>query len=200
MAKIILTFTILFSALSLCAQSRNTCPDCNGDGEKIERCSDCHNGAVYCKTCDYRGTIDSNCSSCNGQGYTLETVKKTCSSCQGARYTRMQKSTPCSCRGGKRPQTTRGGNVVYIDCSRCNGTGQLISYYNAACRYCAGSGYSGTETKQNTCYNCNGAGVKKETCYTCNGKGAYVCSVCHGYANIKKPCKRCSGYGFIYTN
>lgn len=199
--KYILTVIITLLTLSAFGQTRNTCPTCNGDGKTIEKChNNCHNGAIYCTTCDYSGQRKSNCSSCYGKGYTTETVKKTCEYCNGSRYKRMEKSTPCSCRGGKRPQTTRGGSVIYIDCSRCSGTGQLTSYYNAACRYCAGSGYRGTENRQKTCYSCNGNGYKKTTCTTCDGKGCYPCRVCKGYANIKKDCRRCGGYGVIYTN
>ena len=69
----------------------------------------------------------------------------------------MSKETPCSCRGGKRP-VTQNGRTVYVDCSRCSGTGVLISYYNAACRYCGGRGVRGTETVYNTCHSCNGNG------------------------------------------
>lgn len=180
------------------AQTSHTCPTCKGRGKSIVRCDRCHNGAIYCETCDYRGVVYSNCYTCNGRGQTSKTVRKTCAYCNGERYTRKQKESACSCRGGKRP-ITRNGRTEYITCSRCSGTGVLISYYNAACRYCGGEGYYGTENISQTCSSCSGNGTIKSTCNTCKGKGCYVCSACDGYANIEKTCTRCNGYGKIYT-
>lgn len=189
------------ASLNIHAQTSHTCTTCQGSGKSVERCpNNCHNGAIFCTTCDYRGSIRKSCSSCNGRGSISSTVNKRCLSCGGSRYTKMSKQTPCTCRGGKRPQTTRGGNTIYVDCSRCNGTGYLTSYYNAACRTCGGTGYSGTETTSRSCTSCGGVGSISSTCSKCGGKGCYTCSTCKGYANITATCSRCKGYGVIYTN
>lgn len=198
MKRITFVLFAIFLATISQAQTTHECPECSGTGEKVERCGNCHNGAIYCSTCDYRGVVYHNCYSCNGSGQISSTVNKRCDECNGVGYTRMSKEKPCSCRGGKRP-VTRNGRTVYVDCSRCSGAGYLLEYYNAGCRYCGGDGYSGTETVYNTCSSCSGNGSVKETCSTCNGKGCYVCDVCKGYANIKVTCKRCSGTGHIYV-
>ncbi len=200
MRKLFLLFILIASFTAIKAQVSHTCDICKGTGKEISKCSnhDCHNGAIYCKTCDFRGVINNTCNNCGGSGQIANTVKKVCNDCNGERYFRMSKQTPCSCRGGKRP-ITRYGRTEYIDCSRCNGSGYLTEYYNAACRPCAGTGYKGTEIVYNTCYSCNGKGNISETCYTCNGKGCYPCSTCGGYARISTDCSECHGSGKVYT-
>lgn len=144
------------------------------------------------------GITKESCIHCNG-GYISKNVKKTCPHCNGSRYTRQSKQTPCTCRNGQRPITTRGGNVQYVNCDRCNGRGYLESYYNAACRYCGGTGYSGTETRTERCGYCTNGYITK-TCPRCNGARGTVCPRCNGYANIKSSCSRCKGYGEIYVS
>lgn len=200
MKRFLFALFVAFISYASFAQNSHTCPVCHGKGKKVERCDNhkCHNGAIYCETCNYRGVVHKSCYTCNGSGQTSKTVNKTCEYCNGERYKRMSKETPCSCRGGKRP-VTQNGRTVYVDCSRCSGTGVLISYYNAACRYCGGRGVRGTETVYNTCHSCNGNGKISSECSTCGGKGCYPCSRCGGYANIERTCSRCHGSGQIYT-
>lgn len=195
----IIAFISLILSIDTFAQSSYTCPDCDGEGKTIRKCNECHNGAIYCTTCDYRGVVNNHCYSCSGRGVTTTTKQKVCDYCNGSRYTRMEKQTPCSCRGGKRPMT-RNGATVYVDCSRCSGVGYLTSYYNAGCRYCGARGYSGTENVNMTCSTCNGKGSTTKTCTVCDGKGAYVCSRCRGYANLTEKCTRCNGWGKIYSH
>lgn len=200
MKRIIAVFIFIVSICSIYAQSSYTCDHCSGTGKQTTRCTNrhCHNGAIYCTICDYRGTVERRCSSCAGNGIVNKEINKTCEYCKGARYTRMSKETPCSCRGGKRPQRDRNGRTIYVNCSRCNGSGTLTSYYNAACRPCAGKGYK-SETSQVQCNSCNGMRVIKETCSRCKGKGCYPCETCGGYANITQTCERCRGGGKIYV-
>lgn len=201
MYRIILTLIFVLSSTILSAQTSHTCPSCGGSGKRVERCSNsaCHNGAIYCTRCDYTGYTRSTCYNCSGQGYKTKEKSKVCSECRGSRYTKMEKQVSCTCRNGKVPKSTNQG-TIYVNCSRCNGRGYKIEYYNAACRYCGGSGYRGTETVREKCTSCNGSGSKKETCSKCGGKGCYVCPTCHGYANVEKTCGRCNGSGRVYTH
>lgn len=195
---IVILLCCLFAG-EICAQDKITCPSCNGSGTIVERCTNCRNGVIPCTTCQMAGQIRERCPYCSG-GYVSKTVKKTCSYCNGSRYSRESKESPCtSCRNGKRPVTTRGGGIQYVDCSRCGGSGVIVSYYNAACRYCGGTGYSGTETQTERCTNCTN-GYVNQTCPNCNGARGTVCPKCNGYANVKTSCNRCRGYGAIYVN
>ena len=200
MKKVVLLFIFTTLLTTAHAQVSHTCDRCKGSGKELVRCtnSDCHNGAIYCKTCDFRGVINNTCYNCGGSGQTSNTVKKVCDNCGGNRYFKMSQQKPCSCRGGKRP-ITRHGRTEYIDCNRCHGSGYLTEYYNAACRPCGGTGYNGTETTYNTCYSCSGNGYTSTTCSTCDGKGCYPCSTCGGYAKISTNCGECLGSGKVYT-
>lgn len=197
MKRHVCLFIFTISVIIVFGQTSYTCPDCSGRGKSVERCS-CHNGAIYCMTCDYKGVVEKQCYSCYGSGTKTTTKNKACDQCGGARYAKMEKQTPCSCRGGKRP-TTRYGTTVYVDCTRCSGKGYLISYYNAACRYCGGRGYSGTENITIQCDACSGNGKSISTCSVCEGKGCYPCSKCGGYGNLTITCRRCNGNGSIYS-
>ncbi len=180
------------------AQTRHTCPSCNGEGKTVERCPNgCHNGAIYCVTCDYSGTVKERCPNCTN-GYVTKKVRNTCSNCGGQRYFRVEDRKNCSCRGGKRP-VNQNGQVIYINCNRCNGTGYLTSYHNENCSTCNGSGYNGYSETQERCSNCGGSGSISKTCPKCNGNRSYMCPRCSGYANITVKCSRCNGNGVIYT-
>lgn len=181
------------------AQTKHTCPSCNGKGETVERCPNgCHNGAIYCTACNYSGTVQERCSNCSG-GYVTKQVRKTCSYCGGKRQFRKESRQDCSCRNGKRP-VSQNGQTVYVDCNRCNGRGYLSSYYNENCPTCNGSGYDGYTQTQERCSRCNGNGTISKTCTKCNGNRSYMCPRCNGYANVTVKCSRCKGYGEIYTD
>ncbi len=200
MTKTLIIFLLLSLSHSAYSQSSYTCDACKGSGKKPIPCtnSNCHNGAIYCSICDFRGIVESTCTSCHGNGIINKSIKETCPDCNGTRYTRVPQETPCSCRGGKRPQRSRGGETIYIDCNRCNGTGMLISYFNAGCRPCGGRGYK-TLNVQEQCNTCNGKGTSKSTCTRCDGKGCYVCSTCSGYGSLTGTCDICKGFGRIYA-
>jgi len=73
-----------------------------------------------------------------------------------------------------------------------------------------------TITRSSTCSECSGSGAEKgsskKTCTTCNGQGqvrvsqgyfslAQTCPTCRGEGTlIEKPCKKCSGTGFVREN
>lgn len=192
----LLFLSLFVSAETLWAQSTVTCPDCNGTRKVTEACGNCHNGAVFCDYCSGRGRIDNTCSQCNGAGYVQKTRAKTCPYCNGQRYREVNQPVSCTCRGGKRP-ISQGGRVVYVDCSRCGGSGQLDHYVRVACRYCGGKGQTGTEIIQERC-SCHG-GAFESTCGHCHGRGAYMCPKCQGYASIQRTCGRCNGNGYIYV-
>ena len=201
MKKFGLILLILFACSWSHAQTRHTCPQCSGKGKTVETCSNCRRGAVYCTLCDYSGKVTSRCSSCSGRGYTTKSEKVKCDYCGGKGYEMKDVMSPCSCRGGKRPTTSRGGQTIYVDCSRCGGTGQVASgRTRAACRPCAGRGYTGYEEKRVDCYTCGGSGSITRNCSRCDGKGAYSCKMCEGYGNITRTCGRCNGNGVIYAN
>lgn len=194
---------VLFAICSLpiintYAQEKVTCPRCNGSGSTVERCTSCRNGSVPCSKCDMAGTIRERCTNCSG-GYVSRTVNKTCYTCGGRRSVPQTRQIPCTCRNGKRPTTSRGGNVIYVDCSRCSGRGYKEERYSVTCRTCGGTGYSGTETKTERCSYCTN-GYTTTTCSRCNGARGTMCTKCSGYANIKVNCSRCSGYGVIYVS
>ena len=190
MKKILLALLFILGVYVAKAQTEHKCPNCNGNGEIVRKCTACHNGAVMCKTCDYSGKVESRCNTCNGSGSTTQKVRKVCYNCNGQRYFKKENSRPCSCRGGKRP-ITRNGKTEYIDCDRCKGTGSLVSYTNEACSVCGGSGYYGHDEVSKSCNSCGGNGSVSKNCPTCLGKGAFACTICKGYANINSKCGRC---------
>ena len=205
---VLLLIAMFFFASAVFAQSRETCPNCNGRGTVVERCSNCRNGAVYCTSCDYKGTIDSRCYSCSGSGSVTKTRNKKCDNCYGQRYFVQEKQEPCGqCRNGQRPVTRRVRDrygeiretTEYVNCTSCGGSGTKTVKYNAACRYCGGTGVRGQESYTESCRSCNGRGYTSKTCSRCGGKGCYSCPQCSGYANIKNKCGRCNGNGYIYT-
>ena len=71
-------------------------------------------------------------------------------------------------------------------------------------------------TRSSTCSECSGSGAEKgstrKTCATCRGTGqvrisqgffslAQTCPTCHGEGTvIEKPCRKCSGTGFVKEN
>lgn len=191
-----LLLTFVFGANQLFAQKKVDCPECRGSGKVVEICRECHNGAIFCESCYGKGSIREVCSGCNGTGYTERIKNKICPTCYGNRTVVRQQTTNCSCRGGKRP-ISRNGQTVYVNCDRCNGTGQLTSQVRETCSTCRGTGYSGTETERIK-HNCDN-GYLTSKCSRCNGVGSYMCKTCQGYANIRKNCPRCNGNGVIYV-
>ena len=181
------------------AQSKVTCPSCNGTKTSIERCAHCHNGAVLCNSCNGRGFTNDKCGSCGGRGEVSRSEKTLCRNCNGQKYFRENRPVSCTCRGGKRPMTTRGGNVTYVDCSRCGGKGVIDNYVNVACRQCGASGYAGSHTVSAPCSACNGSGSKSTSCAQCSGHGSYACTSCGGYARMRVECGTCRGEGYIYV-
>lgn len=193
---LILLAVISFGISNVYAQKSVTCPSCNGSCKTTERCGNCHNGAILCNSCSGSGEKKERCHGCN-HGYIERTVRKICSNCNGNRYFTQNQPKDCSCRNGKVAKTTRGGVVIYVACSRCNGRGILDNHVNVACRSCGATGYFGTETIRER-HNCD-YGYISNKCYTCNGRGSYMCSKCQGYANIQVGCRRCKGAGRIYV-
>ena len=136
--RLLALFAILIplSTQQIHAQSKVVCPSCHGSRSSIENCTYCHNGAIFCTNCNGRGSKTSRCSACNGSGVSTRQEKTVCSNCGGRKYFSENRPTSCTCRGGKRPMKTRGGNIQYVNCNRCNGSGQLDNYINVACRQC----------------------------------------------------------------
>lgn len=199
MKKLILLIALILLAIpaDLSAQDHKvTCPQCNGRCKIVTRCSYCHNGAVICSSCRGLGTTSTRCSNCSN-GYVNKSSRITCSSCRGAGTTKVPQSKPCTCRGGKVPSTSRGGNTIYINCSRCNGTGSLTSYVDKYCSACRGSGYT-VRSERVKCSYCNN-GVISTTCSNCKGRRAVPCTNCKGYANIEENCSRCRGLGYVFV-
>lgn len=179
-----------------------TCPECKGAKTVPIRCTNpkCHNGAIYCEACDYKGTISHRCETCDGSGEVLEHAKTKCSKCNGKKYVTQEEQIKCiHCRNGKRP-TTQRGKAVYVDCNVCQGKGYKIEIKKVACPVCKGRPYA-IERNPHTekCKACNGEGSVADICSKCNGKACYPCPTCDGYANIQNPCSRCNGKGVIYA-
>jgi len=194
---------MLFSASHVAAQHKFDCPDCRGRGEVVKYCpnSKCHNGAIFCETCDYSGMVNRACSSCNGSGVIAKERDKPCPTCLGKKYEEKEKQEPCThCRNGKVPSKNRHGETVWVNHDACQGTGYITTKYKAACRPCGGTGVKGTESYSVNCNSCAGTGRLKETCPKCAGKGSYVCPDCKGYGNVREKCSRCNGNGVIYTD
>lgn len=189
----------LACSASAYAQSKVPCPSCRGEKSSVERCPECYNGAVQCSACSGLGITLTRCPSCAGRGEVSHTEKTVCYDCGGSRYFRENHPTECTCRDGKRPVTTRGGNTQYVDCSRCGGKGSIDNYVNVACRKCGASGYSGVQTVRSSCSACGGNGSVSNTCTTCRGVGSYACSKCGGYARLRVDCSTCLGEGYVYV-
>jgi DnaJ-class molecular chaperone len=201
------------------ASHEYTCPECKGEKEVPIRCTNpkCHNGAIYCEACDYKGTISQRCTACDGKGEITKEKTKPCSECNGKKYTMKEKQDNCThCRNGKVPSTNRRGEKVWVDHKDCNGTGYITSTYKATCRACGGDGIqkkkhagangrsvytreNDVETVKVKCDACSGKGKVEKTCTKCNGKACYPCPTCEGYGNIRKPCSRCNGNGVIFA-
>lgn len=198
--RIFITITFVLSfVISTQAQSKATCPSCGGAKTTIQQCSHCHNGAIFCSVCSGRGAVAANCGSCGGSGMQNRSEKTQCPSCNGQRYSRENRPVSCTCRGGKRPVTSRSGGVTYVDCSRCGGKGTIDNYVNVACRQCGATGYTGSHTVSTTCGNCHGSGTISNTCTHCSGNGSYACSTCGGYARMRVDCTTCRGEGYVYV-
>ncbi len=195
MKKFLLLFMAFMAvSITISAQDWVTCPSCQGSKKEYAKCSYCHNGAIMCNQC-YNGTKRTRCGYCSG-GYVSKTVKQTCSTCQGSRTISQNQRKKCSCRDGRRPVAGRDGRTRYVDCSRCGGTGELNNYVRVGCPTCNATGYSGTHTVREKCYQCDN-GYVSETCSTCSGRGSYICSTCEGYSNVTRSCSRCNAYGKI---
>lgn len=199
LSRYILLVLVVASCATAGAQSKVICLSCHGERSSVERCPECFNGAVQCSGCAGLGTILSRCQSCSGNGVVTDTEKTVCPDCGGKRYSRENHPEPCTCRGGKRPVTTRGGSTQYVDCQRCGGKGSIDHYVNVACRRCGASGYSGTNTVSSVCRVCGGNGTVTDKCPTCRGVGSTICHKCGGYARLRVDCPTCRGEGYVYV-
>lgn len=199
---------LLVSATNVAAQHKFDCPDCRGEGETVKFCPNpkCHNGAIYCETCDYSGTVNKTCNSCNGSGEVPTHKKKPCPVCKGTKYVPQERQEKCTCRNGKvavknRPSKAQTSKYVWVDHADCHGTGFVTVKEQVPCPHCHGRAYMiEREATMVKCDACGGTGRLKETCSKCEGKGCYACPDCKGYGNVREKCSRCKGNGVIYTD
>ena len=198
---------LLVSATNVAAQHKFDCPDCRGEGETVKFCPNpkCHNGSIYCETCDYSGTVNKTCNSCNGSGEVPTHKKKPCPVCKGTKYVPQERQEKCTCRNGKvavknRPSKAQTSKYVWVDHADCHGTGIVTVKEQVPCPHCHGRAYMiEREATMVKCDACGGTGRLKETCSKCEGKGCYACPDCKGYGNVREKCSRCKGNGVIYT-
>ena len=184
---------------SICAQSQHPCSLCHGAKRIAVDCpAHCHNGAILCPVCQGSGHERERCRICHGSGTISETEEIRCDACQGRGSFKENQPKPCTCRGGKRPVTTRGGNVTYVDCQNCGGDGLLDNWVTVTCRSCHGSGVAGTRTTRVPCDNCDN-GYNTSDCSNCRGRGSVRCDRCQGYASIMEDCPKCHGTGYQFA-
>lgn len=184
------------------------CPNCGGRGEVPKSCPNpkCHNGAIFCETCDYTGIVNKTCTACSGAGEVTTHRKYPCPECKGMKYVTQEKLEKCTCRNGKvpapnRPSKAQNSETVWVNHTACNGTGYITVKVKVTCPKCNGRAYM-IEREATTvrCDSCGGSGRIKETCPECDGKRSYVCPDCKGYGNVREKCSRCNGNGVIYTD
>ena len=159
----------------LCLGSR-TCKTCNGTGKG---CKTCGGSGLYCTECGGSGECDcndGNCSKCYGTGkeicdYCRGSAK--CFICKGLGWT-VKSEYKCSACGGTGNCTNRKCVKGYVDCYKCDGTGN--------CNKCDGSGL---------CKKCKG----NPYCKTCGGDGH--CPTC---LNSDGKCTQCHGDGYVLVD
>lgn len=192
--KILLLLSFLFISIiqnNIYAQSKVICPVCNGNKYEVIDCpNNCHNGAIFCHSCNGLREKQEICSKCNGHGYSTITKKVSCNYCNRSGY--ILDKIPCNnsyCNNGI---STRG--TGHNKCETCKGAGYLTK--KIPCNNCNTQGYI-IETIQEKC-NCNNGYITVK-CTSCNGDGSYMCQTCKGYASIKEPCHKCKGNGYIFV-
>lgn len=187
---ILALFLLLTNKGAIYAQSKVTCPICNGNGYEIKDCpANCYNGAIFCNSCGGRGEQKTICTKCNGIGYMTISRNRSCHHCNGNGF--LINKVSCSnpyCHNGI---STRGSGEN--KCETCKGKGYLSN--KITCNLCNAKGVI-SETVHEKC-TCNN-GSLMVTCTICDGRGSYMCQRCQGYANIKDDCSKCKGMGYIY--
>lgn len=184
------------------------CPDCDGDGQKRERCYACYGYQYveqYCENCngtgsclriihtheaitcsDCMGAGEFVCSECNGTGYV------DCDTCGGDGY-----HTCYLCKGeriinlfGELSHCPRCRGYGEERCCMCDGSGRQGCSKTKYCRTCFGQGTKGVRPvvrhEYDECEYCGGRKTVTVRCYQCNGKG-YLdsdCSTCDGEGQI----------------
>lgn len=202
--KLVCIALLFFPAITVCGQSRYTCPKCKGEKYVPKPCPavGCHKGTILCTECNGSGAIEHSCSSCNGSGTITKSRHLPCSHCHGKGGEMKRGQIPCTnarCKGGKiytksRIPGTHGRDSekkAWYKCTTCDGTGYVNGTSKIACRYCGGTG----EEKETSTYF---DGTETRTVYTPISKTenyTVKCESCDGSGGIKEKCSKCEGSG-----
>lgn len=161
------------------------CPDCHGQTTPV---------LIKCSVC--KGSGQSSCRKCGGEGFYLEecrscfgSKKVACPMCAGTGHS---VAACTSCGGSGR---VRNENGYPVACPSCGG--QSASYRRSTCRTCKGSGLI-------KCKTCNGSGKgEKRVCESCATSGLVSCGQCGGTGKVETkrqkhvPCETCESTGMV---
>ena len=155
--------------MSFVDKKTKTCSNINGK-EKIE-CTDTDGEGNTCHECDGDGTVDGDCSTCNGNG------NEECPDCSGSGEIKCMR-----CNG-------EGSTGNKVECIDCGGSGRVKKLVRMGrCNTCNGTG----EIPE-ICPDCGGSG--EITCTKCEGEGEFECKVCDGSGSVDDmDCNNCVGF------
>jgi RecJ-like exonuclease len=189
---------VLFLAAGIVYAGKEVpCPRCNGSRKVTENCpnSSCRNGGIPCTACNASGEKKERCTGCNN-GYIEKITTLPCQTCKGYKTVTENRPVACGhCRNGQRAVTVNG-QVKYVKCDTCNGTGKRDNYVKVTCPTCNGTGNSGTTQTSREKHNCDNGYITKK-CDVCQGNRGTTCPTCKGYASIQKDCPKCWGRGTV---
>ncbi len=168
-------------------------------------CKDCKAGRIACTQCQGKGTIDTNCPVCKGEGRVRPSgavgntnLTTKCRNCDGRKTLKGVGCPACAgrlsvvcptCKGKpwkEKTCTATGCSGGRVACSSCQGQGKE----RVDCPFCDGGrvrapGAVGNADVTQKCRNCeingqHGTGYLIKDCKTCKGGGRVNCQGCGG--------------------